>query len=270
MGKQLTDSLFTMTDYRNYIRSWATACGRGEYRRISLALGMHTTLVSQIFSGRKSLTEEQAFKLCVYMSLTALETDYFLKLVQIERAGTEQLKALFQRHLKQIHTQANEIISRVPVSEKLSEEDRALFYSSWHYTIVRLLTSISRFQTKEKIAFHLSLPVSRIQHVLEFLTSRGLCTEHRGKYVRTEKNTHVEATSPLAIRHHQNWRTKSVQLHENMTVDDLAFTAPLTLAAKDIPKIRKILLDTISEISKIVEKSPSEETVYLAIDWIKI
>lgn len=55
-----------------------------------------------------------------------------------------------------------------------------------------------------------------------------------------------------------------------MRSDDLAFTAPISMAKKDIPKIRKILLDTISEISSVVEASPSEEVLYLGIDWIKM
>lgn len=270
MSKQVSQSLFDMTDFRNYVRSWTHARGRGEYRKISLTLGVHSTLISQIFNGKKCLTEEQSAKLCDYMGLNSLETDYFLKLVQIERAGTYQLKALLTRQLREIKFQANDIKSKVPDAEKLSEQDRAIFYSSWQFSMVRLLTSLPRFQTKEKIAFHLNLSVSRIQEILDFLTTRGLCTEHKGKYLRTEKNTHVESSSQLAIRHHQNWRAKSIELQERMTREDLVFTAPISISNKDIPKVRKILLEAISEISKIIEKSPEEEITYLGIDWLKI
>lgn len=204
------------------------------------------------------------------MGLSHLETDYFLKLVQIERAGNESLKAAFQRHLKQIQSQANEIKERVPESKKLTEQDRAIFYSSWQYSLVRLLTSIPRFQTVEKISFQTGLSVSRVQEILDFLASRGLCVENRGKYIRTEKNTHVEASSPLSTRHHQNWRTKSLELQEKLNSEDLAFTAPVSLAAKDIPKVRKILLEAISEVAKVVDASPAEEVVYLGIDWLRM
>ncbi|MBK9321619.1 MAG: TIGR02147 family protein [Bdellovibrionaceae bacterium] len=270
MSKQTAQSIFNLTDYRVYVQSWAQARGRGEFRRISLALGMHTTLVSQIFNNKKCLTEEQATSLCSYMGLNSLETDYFLKLVQLERAGTQQLKSVFKRHLKQIQNYSNVIKSRVPESEDLSESDRAIFYSSWQYSLIRLLTSIPQFQFKEKIAFHLGLSVSRVQEILDFLTSRGLCKEERGRYHRTGKNTHIEATSPLSIRHHQNWRTKSLELIERITLEDLSFTAPISLSPDDIPKIRRILLEAISEISKLVENSASEEVAYLGIDWIKM
>jgi len=270
MSKQSSQSLFIMTDFRTYVHSWVKAQGRGEFRKIALALGIHTTLVSQIFSGKKCLTEEQATMLCEYMGLNALETDYFLKLVQLERAGSETLKALFRRHLKQLHVQSSEVKSRVPEAEDLSESDRAIFYSSWQYSLVRLLTSIPEFRTKEKIAAHLGLSISRVQEILDFLTSRRLCKESRGQYQRTEKNTHVEASSPLAIRHHQNWRAKSLELQEQMTKEDLAFTAPVSISKADIEKVRKILLSAISDIAKTVDASGAEEVSYLGIDWIKI
>lgn len=270
MGKHQSESIFSLDDFRSYVKAWARARGRGEFRKISQALGMHTTLVSQVLHGRKCLTEEQAVNLCGYMSLNPLETDYFLKLVQLERAGTVHLKNLYQRHLRQIQSQANEVKSRVPESKELSEQDRALFYSSWQYSFVRLLTSIESFQTTEKIAFRLNLSVSRTQEILDFLTSRGLCNEDRGKYRRTGKNTHVESQSPLAVRHHQNWRTKSLELVEMMTPDDLAFTAPVSIAKRDIEKVRSILLETIADVANIVEDSASEEMVYFGIDWIKV
>ena len=270
MSKQSSGTIFTMIDFRDYMKAWARAKGRGEYRRISETLNMHTTLVSQVLNGKKCLTEEQASKLCDYMRLNPLETDYFLKLIQIERAGTEQLKSIYNRHLKQIRNQANEVSNRVPEAKELTEQDRAIFYSSWHYSMIRLLTMIKGKQTAEEVSVYLKLPISRVQEILNFLVSRGLCDLINGQYVRTEQNTHVEARSALAIRHHQNWRTKSLELLEKMGSDDLAFTAPISIAKKDIPKIRKILLDTISEISNVVEASPSEEILYLGIDWIKM
>lgn len=99
--------------------------------------------------------------------------------------------------------------------------------------------------------------------------NRGLCRLVNGKYIRTELNTHIEARSALAVRHHQNWRTKSLEFLESMSTDDLAFTAPIALAKKDVQKIKKIFLEAITEISTIVEDSPSEEVIYLGIDWIK-
>lgn len=271
MDKQIQGSIFGTDDYRTFVRGWVTSRGRGEFRRIAAALKMHTTLVSQVFSGRKCLTEEQASRLCDHMGLDGLESDYLLKLIQLERAGDESLRIMFRRHLKQLRSQAKEAKSRVPEATELSEQDRAIFYSSWQYSLVRLLTSIDGFQTVQEISSRLSLPRARVSEILGFLVSRGLCVRDLdGRYRRTEKNTHVEASSPMAARHHQNWRTKAVEFLERADGDDLSFTAPVSISKKDVPKVRERLLDTISEIARTVEKSGSEEVLYLGIDWIKI
>jgi hypothetical protein len=235
------------------------------------ALSMHTTLLSQVLGGRKCLTEEQASRLCGYMSLSALESDCLLKLVQLERAGTRELKAMHERHLKQLRDRAKEAKARVPEATELSEADRAVFYSSWQYGAVRLLTSIPRFQSVQEISARLGLPGARVREILDFLVSRGLCARRSGgEYVRTARNTHVEASSPLAVRHHQNWRAKALELCERAGPDDLSFTAPVALAERDLPKVREILLDAVSRIAKLIEDSPSEEVAYLAMDWIKM
>jgi uncharacterized protein (TIGR02147 family) len=194
-------SLYSMDDFRLYVHGWAKAQGRGEFRRISLALSMHTTLVSQVFSGRKCLSEEQATVLCAYMGLSTIETDYFLTLVLLERAGSEGLKTIFRRHLRQIRDQVREVRSRIPDSKKMSKRESAIFYSSWQYGVVRLLTSIEGFQTVGEIASYLGVSISRATEILEFLTSQRLCERNGNKYIRTAQNTHIEARSPLSIRH---------------------------------------------------------------------
>jgi hypothetical protein len=205
------------------------------------------------------------------MGLNSLETDYFLKLVQIDRAASESLRLVFRRHLEEIKSRASEIKNRVPESAELNEQDRAIYYSSWQLSLVRLLTSIRDFQTVAAISSHTRLTESRVREILEFLTSRGLCAERPdGSIFRTEKNTHVEARSPLAVRHHQNWRVKAMELQERMTSDDLAFTSPISLSENDRLKVRELLLEAIAEIGKIVEKSPAEKVAFLGIDWLKI
>jgi hypothetical protein len=55
-----------------------------------------------------------------------------------------------------------------------------------------------------------------------------------------------------------------------MDANDLVFTAPVSLAREDIPAVKEILLKAIGDISKVVEKSDSEDVVYLGIDWLRI
>ncbi len=279
MGKQISTvqppdkiaDLFSATDYRPFVHQWASARPRGEFSKIALALRIHTTLLSQVLSGRKSFTEEQAARLCGYLRLNALETDYFLKLVQLDRAGDEELRRIYQRNLLTLRAQAQEAQSRVPAAKKLTHADRAIYYSSWQYSCVRLLTSIEEYRTVTAIAAYLQLPEDRVREILRFLEQRGLCVESStGKFQRTDVNTHVEAGSPLAIRHHQNWRMHVQTLQERMTASDLCFTAPVSISRKDFERVRAKILDLISDAAKTIDASPAKELVYFGVDWIRI
>jgi uncharacterized protein (TIGR02147 family) len=267
------EALFECENYRQYVVGRIKAMpkrGRGEFQRIALRLQMHTTLVSQVFRGQKSLTFEQACGLCDHLGLNALETDYFMKLIEFDRAGSDLLRRLVRRQLADIRARAREVSSRVPRGKAISESERAIFYSTWHYSAVRLLTSIPRFQMLDPISEHLGLSKKQVREILDFLVRTGLCTELHSKFSMSEKNTHVEAQSPFVVRHHLNWRMKALQKVESLSPRELAFTAPVSISEKDFAKVREILLDAIQRIGKIVEQSPAEEVGFLTLDWMKI
>jgi len=67
-----------------------------------------------------------------------------------------------------------------------------------------------------------------------------------------------------------NWRIKAIEKHPRLSSDELAFSAPLTLAESEIPEIKKLCLDLIQEISNKVATSPSEKLACINIDWFRL
>lgn len=66
------NSIFTFDDYKKYFNEWVhnqPKHGHGEYRRLSISLGVSTTLISQIFKGDKQISLEMANELCEYLEL---------------------------------------------------------------------------------------------------------------------------------------------------------------------------------------------------------
>src|SRR5580693_7814970 len=155
-------NIFNFADYRDYVASRIKAMpsgGRGEYQRIARTLGMHTTAVSQVFSSRtKNLALEQVIPLCEHFALKELESDYFLALVQVERAGSKKLRDRFSSQAAQIKQRARQLSARVPQEFSLTEEMKATFYSAWFYSAIRLMTSVPGYQSVDALAdrFHLS------------------------------------------------------------------------------------------------------------------
>lgn len=266
--------VFDFSDYKKFVNSRIASMprrGHGQFRKIAEHLRIHYTMISQVFRGDKDLSSEQALSLCEYLGLSDLETDYFMALVESERAGTQSLKARLNRKIIELREQAQNVGNRLPKTFSLSDADRAIFYSTWYHSALRLMTSIDQFQTVDAMAEHLDLPKNLVNQVIQFLISVGLCVRKpNGKITMGPSRTHIPADSPLVTRHHTNWRLKAIERFGKLSHDELIFTSPLTISTKDAPKVKEILLRAVEEISKIVENTDAQQLSCLNIDWFKV
>src|SRR4051794_16485735 len=98
-------SIFEFLDYRRFLRRHIDHLpkkGRGEVSRIAQAAGVHPSLLSQVLTGDKNLSLEQAQIIAEYLDLTHQETEYFLLMVQHQRAGTAKLRTYFAAKMDQV------------------------------------------------------------------------------------------------------------------------------------------------------------------------
>jgi uncharacterized protein (TIGR02147 family) len=265
--------LFESTDYRDVIRSKIESFskkGYGQLFKLSGHLGIHSSLVSQVMKGAKNFTLEQAIQVATFLNLTSREQEYFLLLVQLERAGTRQLKAHFEDQLQKVRRSNQTIDSRRKGVAPFDQEAQAQYYSDWTLMAVWLAVSIKGLSTSEAIGQKLGLSRARVESILEFLLSVGLCVRGPDGVRPGVTNTHLSRTSPLVNRHHINWRLKSLANLENLSADELAFTAPVSLSQADFEVIRRIILDAVEAVSDTVEKSEPEMLACLNIDWFEI
>lgn len=97
--------IFEFQNYKAFIRSMITNhpdLGHGSIKKMAAALRVHPSLISQVLNGIKDLTSEQANDIAGFFCLSELETEYFLCLVDIERAGTTRLKVFHQSRLRRL------------------------------------------------------------------------------------------------------------------------------------------------------------------------
>lgn len=238
--------------------------------RIAGALSIHPTLVSQVLAGKKDFTVEQAHRLCGYLGIPRIESDYFLLLVQRDRAGTQDLKEYFTKKISELKEQALKIGHRLKEHRKLGDSERAVFYSSWIYSAIRLFTSTGSGQTVGSVAEQFAIPRKRASEVLTFLAEHGLCAEQNGVYTMGTQHTHLDYGSPFLGRHHSNWRNKAIQRIDDLTTEELMFTSPFSINAKDFRRIREMIVDLIKESSNVIKESPSEDVACLNIDLFLI
>ena len=173
-------SIIDHSNYRTFIRKKFLEMpkkGYGQANKLALFLEVHTTLVSQVLKGSKTFTLEQGALTCDFLALTDLETEYFLLLVQLDRAGNESLRKFFKKQLQGLKEKTSELVNRLQSKKKLSEEKRAVFYSDWTYSAIRQLTAIKGFQSIDLLASYLDLPKKRTREIIDFLLAVGLCLE---------------------------------------------------------------------------------------------
>lgn len=266
--------VFEFDNYKKYINAWIELRpkrGRGELKKISEILSIHTTMASHIFRGDKDLSMEQACFMAEHLGLNELETDYFLTLVQYERSGNYKLKQIVKKRINEILMKSEQAKNRIKVDKTLTEEDRAKFYSSWHYSAFRLLGSISKFQDKQTLLKHFNMPPKFAIEVLEFLLEKGLSVEKEDDNIKMgPSRTHIGIDSPHIWKHHQNWRLKALERHHKLEREEFMLTAPLTISKKDMIKVREKLLQFMEELGQVVEQTEAENLACLNIDWVYV
>ena len=179
--------------------------------RIAAHLRVHSSMVSQILSGLKEISLEQAQELAGYLGFNGAELEYFLVLVQKERAGSKKLRDFFQRKVSELQAAAQEVASRVRNEKALSELEKSIFYSSPVYMSIWLFSSLGDGKTLEEISERFSLSRVRARAMLDFLVGSEICVLVEGRYRSGPQHIHLERTSPYVARHHSAWRLLAAQ-----------------------------------------------------------
>lgn len=244
--------------------------GYGQAKRLAEHLSVNTTLVSQVFKGLKSFTLEQAALAAEFAGLSRQEAEYFVLLVQLDRAGNEPLRKMLRGQLETMRANARELVNRLSAKRKLTEQERAQFYSDWIYSAIRQMTAIPGYDNVDAIARSLDLTLRETKEAVAFLLRIGLCVEHKGHLKIGPSSTHLESSSPWIKSSHRHWRDKARQYLGTEQESALHYTAPMTLSKRDAKKLRELITQFLERVDTIVEPSPSEELHCLTIDWFKV
>lgn len=265
-------SIFSYHDYKKYVNEWISlqpSNGHGQFRQMALELGVNSVVMSQVFRGDRDLSLEQTLALSKYMGLNSIERDYFLLLVQKERAGNFELKEVFEKQLDEMRTASEQLKMRIK-HQKFSDDDKAIFYSRWFYSAIRLGVSIPELNNTSAIAKHLGLDRHLVNQVIEFLLKNNLVIKNKQGLDMGPQVTHVGHDSPFVNSHHANWRMQSLTEMDKSRKEDLFYTGPMALSKEASKKIRKNLIDLIEKATREASESDSEILRCLNIDWFEV
>jgi plasmid maintenance system antidote protein VapI len=247
-----------------------TEIKRGNKKELADFINIHQTSLSQVLNGTRFFTDEQVFMLGEFLNLNEMESQYIFLLHQINITQNKQFKMRLIKRRDALKKKSLNLSSRLEKDKILSDEEKAIFYSSWYYTCIWVFISIEKGQIREDIISRFNLDKKTVNDVLEFLIMADLAYLENGRYFHKINRTHLEKTSPFLKQHHANWRIKAIQKKDHSELEDLSFTAPLSLSKKDFYFIREEMVQLIKKVSDTVTETKPEEIYCFNLDFFKI
>jgi uncharacterized protein (TIGR02147 family) len=232
-------------------------------------LRVSTTLLSQVLKTDKHFSLETAAEITEYIGLNNKDSEYFLLLIEHQRAGGFKLKKILEKKLDREQQAGAQLQNRLKADRQLSDEEKMQFYSSWMYSAIRILSALPEMHNAKVISDRLNIPLSTANQIVNFLLEKNLCLIENNKLTYGTYRTHISKDSPFVIKHHQNWRIKGFQSMELRRDEDLFFTQPMALSKEAAEKIRLMLPGIIEQIHAISGPSDSEVVRCFNIDWFE-
>ena len=265
--------IFDYDDYRDYLKAFLQSLpqkGYGKGSEIAQSCEMNPATLTLVLKKERDLTLDQASDVCMYLGISDLETEFFLTSVQLQRSGRPSLRTRMTKKLAELKAKSLKVKNRLNDATDFDDDAKSKFYSQWYFSAVRLVCGIPGVDNVDEIAVLLGLPRRTVQMVLDFLLKYGLVELKGGKFKSAVQSTHLPDDSFLVSRHHTNWRLKAIEKMAVQNPANLFFTSPVTIAKKDIPIVRELLIKAIEQIFEVVDPSNEEQLSCLNIDWFPL
>jgi len=264
-------NLFDFIDYKAYlIFVEQRGTHKGFRSRIAEHTGCQNAFISQVLNGEVNFNLEQAMNIARFLNLNEDEHQYFLWLIEYKRAGTQDLKKYFRSLIDKIREKNLEIKDRIKISQVLSAEAQAQYYSSWIYAAVHVIAMIPQLNTVQKMTQALNTSEEKIKTTIEFLLNNGLLEKIGDAYKSGRIQIHLGRDSANINKHHCNWRLEAIKSLDNPANKDLHYSGVSSLSKEDVDQIRKMFVDLIENYVREIEKSPEETLYAFNLDFFKL
>ncbi len=268
------EDIFEYENYEKYLNDWIDSRprkGRGIKLHLSKYLKIPPGQISKVLGRDLHLTLDQAANLIEYLGLTETEGNYFLGLVEFARAGSLKLKEIVQKRLdtyKEIWGSP----SRIGLDKKAySQEDMEIYFSSYLYMAIELITFLDGYQTPDPISKYFNISKKKTLEILSFLVKLGAMEKNGDKYELTGETVWIDLSKRIGKINHTNWRNRAIA---SLDYDeDIGFHREINFAIerKDIPKIKRFLTDTILELNeKYLGKDTADTICSFCLDLFEI
>lgn len=267
-------NVFDYNCYKDFLRKiieqGRKKIGRGYQGMLADSAGCHRPYLSSVLNGNSHLTPEQAMALADFLDFNTLEEEYFLELVNYARAGTTKLRGHIKKRLDATRIKGFSLIHRFNVEDRDIVTSPDIYYSTWIYAVIHILTSIPKFQKVEDICEKLKLEKKHVLEVLQNLIKLELVEKRNELFIIKNTSVHLGRDSDLNRTNHLNFRALGMEQLLRKDEAIINYTAVHSLAKSDIEKIHRSFLEAIDESREIVKDSKEEELVSISLDFFQL
>lgn len=268
----MQESIFAFHDYRTYLRKRIESeeTSRGLITQMASAARCQRSHLSRVISGTLHLTPDQALGLTRYWNFNDEETDYFLTLVDRERAGSPELRDRLGKKLQASRRKQEDLTKRLKRMEVIPTGVDTSYYSAWYWSAIHILVSIPEYQTVETISRRLALPETMVKTCLETLEQQEFVKRSGGKWKIGTASIHLPRNTPVIGIHHNNWRQKAVMDAVQPDSDGVHYTVIQSISVSDFEKLKAMMLRWIDEYAAVASPSKEEELICFACDLFRV
>jgi uncharacterized protein (TIGR02147 family) len=264
--------IYSFSSYKTYLRArideeenpW------GLLTKLAAAAGCQRSYFSRMLSQETHLTPAQAFGLSRYWGLTNDETEYFLGLLEVERAGTSDYRDHLKRKNEELKRRQEDLAQLVKRNLAVSDERDLEYYSAWFWVAVHALTSIPQFQSESAISEKLGISRSQVRMILNVLEKWGAVYQDGARWKYNAREQHLSKESPLVCFHHSNWRQQAIMDAQRRNPASIHYTVVQSLSRADFERVKQLVLDLIEKSSRIAGPSKEEDLMCLTCDFFSV
>lgn len=264
---------FNFNNYKLFIREWIQnqpKSGHGIKTVIAQHTNCNPAYVTQVLNGESHFSLEQIEKLRSLFGLSIEEFDFFLLLVEKDRAGTSSLKKYFNDKIELKISERRKIENRVKNQAPLAKEIETKYFSSWMYAAVHAALTISRMQDPKLIAYQLKINENKVREIINYLLQVGIIISSKNGYETGDVRIHLSQDSDNGSRHHNNWRLQAMGAYDLKNEIHIHYSSVVSISQSDVHLIRETILSAIERAKGIIRDSKEETIFSFCVDFFKV
>lgn len=241
---------------------------KGYKSKLAEALKIQSSYLSRVIAGTSDLTMEQAASLCDIWLLDKTESEYFLTLVNLERAGSEVLRSRLLQMLDSIR-KSNDGMPKVELKGVEMDFANAYdYFSFWLLPTIRSALEVEELRDIPALAKRLGQAPEVIENGLNKLASMNLVRKSTTGWEVVE-GTFLARNTRLHGSYHSAIRNKAAEVMLAGDTDGRYFTAVFCLKQKDYLQVKEKIYNLVKDVESLAGAPGNEEVVAFTLDFFR-